>query len=206
MKLSMERPQQGRTASAGARGAAEMQADAQLYLAADEQLEQAAMLDAAPPDMQYGAALAAQLEAKHEQVERIEDRLENLIESQASRLQLTQMQQPGLLAFPATRAQWQQQVQQQRKTMQRLQGRLETVREIKDGMGAHGPRIEEMATRRLRHLEPGLASDWDEQQEEQRRTVALQRKKEIEQRQQSAALGKTLGTANTLILAVGTRS
>lgn len=66
-------------------------------------------------------------------------------------------------------------------------------------MGAHGPRIEEMATRRLRHLEPGLASDWDEQQEEQRRTVALQRKKEIEQRQQSAA-PETLGTANTLIL------
>ena len=128
MKLSVERPQQGRTVGSGARGGAEMQADAQLYQAAEEQLEQAAMLDAALPDMQYGAALAAQLEAKHEQVERIEDRLENLIESQASRLQRTQMQQPGLLAFPATRAQWQQQVQQQRKTMQRLLGRLERMR------------------------------------------------------------------------------
>ena len=51
MKLSMEPPQQGRTSSAGARGGAEIQADAQLYQAKDEQLEQAAMLDAAPPDM-----------------------------------------------------------------------------------------------------------------------------------------------------------
>ena len=175
MKLSMERPQQGKTVGSGARGGAEMQADAQLYQAAEEQLEQAAMLDAAPPDMQYGAALAAQLEAKHEQVERIEDRLENLIESQASRLQRTQMQQPGLLAFPATRAQWQQQVQQQQKTMQRLLGRLELVREVRDSMGVHAPRIEELAARKLRTRHPGLASEWDALQQAQRLEKLLQR-------------------------------
>lgn len=185
---------------------AEAQADSLLERANAEQAEQATLLDNPSIESQYATALAAQVESKHDQVERIEDRLESLIEQQSSRLQQSRSQQPGLIALPSTRTKWQQQVQQQQSTMQRLQGRLETVREIKDGMGAHGPRIEEMATRRLRHLEPGLASDWDEQQEEQRRTVALQRKKEIEQRQQSAALGKTLGTANTLILAVGTRS
>ena len=113
MKLSMERPQQGRTSSAGARGGAEMQADGQLYQAAGEQLEQAAMLEAVPLESRYGAALVTQLEAKHEQVERIEDRLENLIESQASRLQRTQLGQPGMLALPGKRIQWQQQMQQQ---------------------------------------------------------------------------------------------
>ena len=185
---------------------AEAQADGLLERANAEQAEQATLLDTPSIESQYATALAAQVESKHDQVERIEDRLESLIEQQSSRLQQSRSQQPGLIALPSTRTKWQQQVQQQQSTMQRLQGRLETVREIKDGMGAHGPRIEEMATRRLRHLEPGLASDWDEQQEEQRRAVVLQRKKEIEQRQQSAALGKTLGTAQTLILAVGTRS
>ena len=180
--------------------------DGLLAAAEATEAEQQAALEAAPLDQTYQEALALYVQAKHDQVERIEDRLESLIEQQSSRLQQSRSQQPGLIALPSTRTKWQQQLQQQQSTMQRLQGRLETVREIKDGMGAHGPRIEEMATRRLRHLEPGLASDWDEQQEEQRRTVALQRKKEIEQRQQSAALGKTLGTANTLILAVGTRS
>ena len=185
---------------------AEAQADGLLERANAEQTEQATLLDTPSIESQYATALAAQVESKHDQVERIEDRLESLIEQQSSRLQQSRSQQPGLIALPSTRTKWQQQVQQQQSTMQRLQGRLEMVREIKDGMGAHGPRIEEMATRRLRHLEPGLASDWDEQQEEQRRAVVLQRKKEIEQRQQLATIGKTLGTAQTLILAVGTRS
>jgi hypothetical protein len=185
---------------------AEAQADGLLERAKADQAEQAALLETPSIESLYTIALAAQLESKHNQVERIEDRLENLIEQQSSKLQQSRSQQPGLIALPNTRTRWQQQVQQQQSTMQRLQGRLETVREIKDGMGAHGPRIEEMATRRLRHLEPGLATEWDEQQEEQRRAAALQRRKEIEQRQQSATLGKTLGTAQTLILAVGTRS
>lgn len=184
---------------------AEAQADGLLERAHAEQAEQATLLDTPSGESQYATALAAQVESKHDQVERIEDRLENLIEQQSSRLQQARSQQPGLIALPSTKAKWQQQIQQQQSTMQRLQGRLEAVREIKDGMGVHGPRIEEMAARRLRHLEPGLASEWDEQQEELRRAVAMQRKKEMEQRQQSAALGKTLGNSQTLVLAIGTR-
>ena len=84
------------------------------------------------------------------------------------------MQQPGLLAFPATRAQWQQQVQQQQKTMQRLLGRLELVREVRDSMGVHAPRIEELAARKLRTRYPGLASEWDAQQQAQRLEKLLQ--------------------------------
>lgn len=169
MKIPMERSQQGASAQAGARGGnAEMQADVQLYQAADEQLEQAAMLENSPLESQYGVALAAQIEAKHEQVERIEDRLENLIESQASRLQRTQLGQPGMLALPGKRTQWQQQIQQQQKTMQRLLGRLELVREVRDSMGVHAPRIEELATRKLRAQQPKLASEWDALQQAQR--------------------------------------
>ena len=119
------------------------------------------MLASAPLESPYSAALAVQVEAKHEQVERIEDRLENLIESQASRLQCTQLGQPGMLALPGKRTQWQQQMQQQQKTMQRLLGRLELVREVRDSMGVHAPRIEELATRKLRAQQPELASEWD---------------------------------------------
>ena len=184
---------------------AEAQADSLVERANAEQAEQATLLDTPSIESQYATALAAQVESKHDQVERIEDRLESLIEQQSSRLQQARSQQPGLIALPSTKSKWQQQIQQQQSTMQRLQGRLEIVREIKDGMGVHGPRIEEMAARRLRHQEPGLTSEWDEHQEELRRTVALQRKKEMEQRQ-SATNGKTLGTSQTLVLSTGTRS
>jgi len=185
---------------------AEAQADGLLERANAEQAEQAAMLDTPSIETQYATALAAMIESKHDQVERIEDRLENLIEQQSSRLQQSRSQQPGLIALPSTKAKWQQQLQQQQSTMQRLQGRLEMVREIKDGMGAHGPRVEELAVKKLRHEEQGLASEWDEQQAAIRRHQALQRKKEMEQRQQSAGLGKALGGSQTLILSVSTRT
>jgi len=78
---------------------------------------------------------------------------------------------------------WQQQVQQQQNTMQRLHGRLETVREIKEGMGIHNPRIDELAIRKLRAQEPELASEWDDMQEAQRLHQAMQRKQDQEKRQ-----------------------
>jgi BarA-like signal transduction histidine kinase len=162
---------------------AEVQADALLERAQEAQTEQTALLEATPLESQYSAAFAAQVEAKHDQAERVEDRLENLIELQASRLQQAQSSQPGILALPGARAKWQQKMQQQQSTMQRLQGRLETVREIKEGMGIHGPRIEELASRKLRAQEPELAKDWDDMREAQRQHQALLRKQEQEKKQ-----------------------
>ena len=159
------------------------QADALLERAQEAQAEQTALLEAAPLESQYSAAFAAQVEAKHDQAERIEDRLENLIEQQASRLQQTQASQPGLFSRPGARAKWQSQIQQQQSAMQRLHGRLEAVREIKDGMGAHGPRIEELAHRKVRAQEPGLAKDWEEMREAERLHQALLRKQEQEKKQ-----------------------
>lgn len=159
------------------------QADALLERAQEAQAEQTALLEASPLESQYSAAFAAQVEAKHDQAERIEDRLENLIEQQASRLQRTQASQPGLFSRPGARAKWQSQIQQQQSAMQRLHGRLEAVREIKDCMGAHGPRIEELAHRKVRAQEPGLAKDWEEMREAERLHQALLRKQEQEKKQ-----------------------
>ena len=162
---------------------AETQTNTLLELAQEVQAEQTALLEATPLESQYSASFAAFVEEKHDQVERIEDKLENMIELLVSRLQQTQAGQPGLFALPGARAKWQQQVQQQQNTMQRLHGRLETVREIKEGMGVHNPRIDELAIRKLRTQEPKLASEWDDMQEAQRLHQAMQRKQEQEKKQ-----------------------
>lgn len=193
-------PQQTRAAQQVINSASDAEAQADSLLErAHELTEQAGLLDTLSVETQYSTALAAQVESKHDQAERIEDRLENLIEQQSSRLQQARAQQPGLIALPGSRSRWQQQVQQQQGTLQRLQGRLELVREIKDGMGVHGAHIEELAARKLRLLAPGLASEWDEQQEAQRQHMAMLRKKEQEHRQsQGLAGGKGWSLSNTL--------
>ena len=159
-----------------------MQSDSLQERAQEAQTEQVALLDS-PLESQYSAAFAAQIEAKHDQAERIEDRLETLIEQQASRLQQTQASQPGVLSLPSARAKWQSQVQRQQNAMQKLYGRLEIVREIKEGMGVHGSRIDELATRKLRAQEPNLASAYDDMREAQRQHQALLRKQERDQRE-----------------------
>lgn len=133
---------------------------------------------------QYGAAFAALLEAKHDQVERIEDRLEALVELEASHLQQTRAKQPGILSRQGTRERWQRQVLQHQSTMQRLQGRLEAVREIKEGMGLHSPRIEELAARKVRHQDPDLATGWHDMQEATRRHQAVVRAREFEKQKE----------------------
>ena len=42
-------------------------------------------------------------------------------------------------------------------------------------MGVHAPRMEELAARKLRTRHPGLASEWDGQQQAQRLEKLLQR-------------------------------
>jgi len=164
----------------------QQQADGLLERAEEAQAEQQAALETSPLASEYSAALAAQIAAKQDQAARIEDRLEGQIEQQESRLMQIEAKQPGLLALPGQRTRWQSQVQQQQALLQRLHTRLENVREIKEGMGVHAPRIEELATRKLRAEQPELAEEWDEMREAARRHQALMRKKEQERRQQLA--------------------
>lgn len=154
--------------------------------AEDCEAEQAALLEAIPLESQYLATLAVYVEAKQEQVERLEDRLENLIEQQLARLQQSQSRRPGLFAMPGTRAAWQQQQARQQARIQCLQNRLENVREIKEGMDLHGPRIEVLAARKLRAREPELAGEWDKVRLAQRHHQALQRKKQAQYQEQQA--------------------
>jgi len=85
--------------------------------------------------------------------------------------------------------------------MQRLHSRFESVREIKEGMGVHSPRIDELAIRKLRAQEPELAREWDDMQEAHRLYLALQRKQEKEKKtwehEQLSRGGLRLGFSQT---------
>ena len=185
---------------------AESQADSLLERAQESQTEQAALLESSPLESNYSAALAAYIDAKHDQVERIEDRLEALIAQQTIRLVQTQDSRPGRVSLPSTKANWQQQMLRQQATIQRLHDRLEEVREIRDGMGVHGPKLEELAARKLRAQEPDLAADWDEMRAAQRGHQAMLCKQEHDRRRrlseehgqghgQGRSLGLTLNQA-----------
>ena len=150
------------------------------------------MLGAAPVEQTYQAALASYVEAKHDQVERLEDRLETMIEQQEARLQRTQANTPGLLSRPGTRRAWQAQQAQQQARLQTLHNRLDAVREIKEGMGVHAPRVEELATRKMRTENPELASDWDAMREAARKHEILMRQKDKEkERTQTQERGRS---------------
>lgn len=159
--------------------------------AEDHEVEQAALFEATLLESQYLGTLAVYVEAKQEQVERLEDRLENVIEQQLAKLQQTQSMRPGLLAMPGTRATWQQQQARQQARIQCLQNRLENVREIKEGMDIHGPKIEMLAARKLRVQEPELVAEWDGLRLSQRQHQAMQRKKQ-EQKQEQQARSQSL--------------
>lgn len=169
------------------------------YSAESEQTEQSAILESSSVESSYLAALASNVEAKHDQVERIEGRLEGLIGQQEAKLNQIVTKRPGMLALPGVRAGWQGQVDQQQALLQRLHGRLEVVREIKEGMGLHGPRVEELALRKLRFHERGLASDWDVLRAAQRGHQELMRRKAVEQQKQSKQLGTSVSESQAMV-------
>ncbi len=158
------------------------------------EVEQQAMIEGAPIEQGYQETLAMYVQAKHDQVESIEDRLENLINRQQARLQQTQSNRPSFLSMPGTRKVWQSSQTQQQGRLQVLHARLETVREIKDGMGLHSPRVEELATRKMRAENPNLAADWDSMKQAERQHQTLMKKREQDREQtQEKSRGLSLG-------------
>ncbi len=115
----------------------------------------------APIEQTYRETLVAYVQVKHDQVDRIEDRLETLVDRQQVRLQQMQSRAPGLLSLPSVKRAWQSQQAQCQARLQVLHYRLDTVREINEGRGLHSSKIEGLATRKMRAENPELASDWD---------------------------------------------
>jgi DNA repair exonuclease SbcCD ATPase subunit len=149
-----------------------------LERAQEAQSQQAALLDTTSLESRYNGALAEYVQEKQEQVERLEDRLENLIEQEITNLESCQAQRPARLFLrPNARGAWEREQVRRQATIQRLQNRLEHVREIKEEMGVHGPKIEELAVRKLRQKEPDLAAEWDDMRTAQRQHETMERQK-----------------------------
>ena len=158
-----------------------------------EREQQSLLETTAPIDQTYQEILGIYVEAKHEQAERIEDRLENLINRQQSKLQQTQANQPGMFSLPGTKRGWQAEQMKQQTRLQSLHSRLEIVREIANDMGVYAPRIEELAARKLRAQEPTLAAEWDEMCVAQRHHEALVRKQGQQGKKLTQGGGLTIG-------------
>lgn len=77
---------------------AEVESLALLEDAQEAKTESQAAQDLSLVESAYKEAFAMQTESKRAQVDSIEDKLENLIERQTSRLQQMQSQQPGLFS------------------------------------------------------------------------------------------------------------
>ncbi len=139
--------------------------------------QQTTLLDTTSLAAQYNDALADYIQEKQVQVERVEDRLQDLVEQEMINLKDLQASKP-VFWRPAARAAWEEQQAKRQEIIQRLQNRLKHVREIKEEMGLYGPRIEELAIRKLRLRQPRLADEWDAMKTAERMEEARQRQKE----------------------------
>ncbi len=149
--------------------AQEVQA-AQTSLAADPSLGSQSASD------RYNEALADRIAMKQEQAERLEERLEQLIDRQTHQIQHTMSHRPGRMSLPATKARWQVMQYQQVASMQRLQSRLQMVREVKDAITISGSRIEGIARNKVKHENPTLVAERDEEARRARETLSAHRR------------------------------
>jgi hypothetical protein len=119
-------------------------------------------------EVDYLSSFAIKLQATSLQVQRLEDRLEVLIEDQTKRLQRVEQQRPGMLSLPSTRSKWQAETQANLALLRRMHGRLERVREVRDGMLPSGPLIEHLAKQKLRAQDPELVDSWEQARQARR--------------------------------------
>jgi hypothetical protein len=119
-------------------------------------------------EVEYLSSFATRLQATSLQVQRLEDRLEVLIEDQTKRLQRVDQQRPGMLSLPSTRSKWQAETQANLALLRRMHGRLERVREVRDGMLPSGPLIEHLAKQKLRAQDPELVDSWEQARQARR--------------------------------------
>ena len=176
-------------------------ADDLLNTAQDAGREQQALMETANSEqVSYQEMLEIYLQTKHGQVESIEDKLETLIVQQQALLQQSEAKKPGLLSMPNTKHQWAVRQSRQQSRLHVLHNRLDIVRELKEGMGVHSPKLEELAERKLRRHDPTLAQEWDSSLEAHRKNQALLRKQGQEKKRfESVGVGLSLRLSKSTI-------
>lgn len=152
--------------------------------------DQQSLLESSSLELQYESLLKDYVIQKHDQVERIEEKLGQLLQKQQFQMQKILMAKPSALSLPKTKRLWQGQVAQQRSSIARIEGRLTNVKDIKSSMGLHEPRIEELASRKLRLNEPELFKEYELSKVLERTAANVARRKEDEKKRSKKASKK----------------
>jgi hypothetical protein len=116
----------------------------------------------------YQSMLPKYIQAKREQVTRLNVRLLGMIQACN---QIAGTPDPGRFSLPVTKQAWQTNQAKVQMRLKSLNARLEAVRGIEEGMGVLRPKIEELAVRKMRTEHPMLAVEWDAACEQARRNI-----------------------------------
>jgi len=143
------------------------------------------LLENASLEQTLTATLKPYVEAKHEQIERIEAKLGQVIEQQQAKLKHTESNPPKhkWLSSKKTKAAntdaWYNNKNKQLARLHELNYRKSCVGKIKESTDSRFPTVEELATRKMRREHPELASSWDAMRE----SVRLKQQQERQQRE-----------------------
>ncbi len=124
----------------------------------------------------YNAALQTYLTANAERIERIESRLETLVENQEAALSELNAHPPGFFASRQTKAEWAANVERAQDRLQILNQRLDRVEDLER-------RTEELAEERLRRREPELTEARDAEKRSERGAKEQRRRARAPERQ-----------------------
>ena len=125
----------------------------------------------------YDAALAIYQAANTERIERLESRLETLVENQEAEISERQAHPPGFWAGRQAKAEWSAGIEQAQDRLQTLQRRHERVRQLE-------ARTEELAEDRLRRDEPELTRERDAERLQERREQQARWREQARERQE----------------------
>ena len=129
---------------------------------------------------------------KHDQAMRIEKKLESRISQAQRALKQGDEHRPGVFSLPSTRRAWEATQANRKERIHQLKKRQNTVREIRTGMGASAPRIEELANRKMRAENPKMAARQDAMRKAFRvKQVKAQQQARTERREQRLQQGRT---------------
>ena len=137
--------------------------------------EQARLLDQSLGE-RYQASFQTYLRANSQRIERIENRLETLLENQQAALSELEAQRPGFFSPPGVKAAWTVNRDSLQDRQQTLQARLSRVEELREQSA-------ELAEEKMREREPELASAWDAARRTQRGRQEGQRREQQASRQ-----------------------
>jgi len=160
-------------------------ADSLLHQAEQHASEQRALLENASLEQTLTATLKPYVEAKHEQIERIEVKLGQVIEQQQIKLKQVEQNPPKhkWLSSKKTKAAntdaWYNNKNKQLARLHELNHRKSYVGKIKESTDSRFPTVDELATRKMRREHPELASSWDAMRE----SVRLKQQQERQQRE-----------------------